>query len=144
MSLNLVSFVSGLLFGVGLLLGGMADPNNVLGFLDVFGDWNPKLAFVMAGAIGAHAPFNAWIRSRGAPLLAAKLMIPSRNDLDAPLLAGAALFGVGWGLSGYCPGPSLVALPTAQIGVVVFVAAFVAGSWLQQLSQGFASQRAAN
>jgi len=144
MSLNLVSFVSGLLFGVGLLLGGMADPNNVLGFLDVFGDWNPKLAFVMAGAIGAHAPFNAWIRRRGAPLLAAKLMIPSRSDLDATLVAGAALFGIGWGLSGYCPGPSLVALPTAQIGVVAFVAAFVAGSWLQQASQGFTSQRAAN
>jgi uncharacterized protein len=143
-SLNVVSFVSGLLFGAGLLLGGMANPNNVLGFLDVFGDWNPKLAFVMAGAIGAHAPFNAWIRSRGTPLLAAKLMVPSRRDLDAPLVGGAALFGVGWGLSGYCPGPSLVALPSAQIGVVVFVAAFVAGSWLVQLSQRLASPRASN
>lgn len=137
MKLNLVSFAAGLLFGVGLLLGGMTDPNNVIAFLDVFGDWNAKLAFVMAGAIGAHAPFNAWIRKRGVPLLAPKLMIPARRDVDAALIAGAALFGIGWGLSGYCPGPSLVALPSASLGVVVFVAAFVAGSWLQQATQAF-------
>lgn len=141
MKLNLVSLAAGLLFGAGLVLAGMADPNNVLGFLDVFGDWNPKLAFVMAGAIGAHAPFNAWIRKRGAPLFAAKLMIPTRSDVDAALVGGAALFGIGWGLSGYCPGPSLVALPSAQLGVVVFVAAFIAGIWLQNTSQAMASRR---
>jgi uncharacterized protein len=128
-----VALASGALFGAGLLLGGMTDPNNVLGFLDVFGDWNPRLMFVMGGAILAHAPFNAWMLKRGAPLLAAKLLIPRRRDIDAALVAGAALFGVGWGLSGYCPGPSLVAVPSAHLGVVVFVAALIAGSGLQRV-----------
>jgi uncharacterized membrane protein YedE/YeeE len=119
----------------------MTDPNNVIGFLDVFGDWNPRLMFVMGGAILAHAPFSAWMRKRGAPLLAAKLLIPTRRDIDAALVTGAALFGIGWGLSGYCPGPSLVSLPTAHLGVVVFVAALIAGSWLQRVLSTATLQR---
>jgi uncharacterized membrane protein YedE/YeeE len=136
-----VAFGSGLLFGAGLLLGGMTDPNAVIGFLDVFGDWNPRLVFVMAGAILAHAPFNAWVRRRGSPLLAAKLLIPTRRDIDAALVSGAALFGIGWGLSGYCPGPSLVSLPTAHLGVVVFVAALILGSALQRILSTVTVQR---
>jgi uncharacterized membrane protein YedE/YeeE len=136
-----VAFGSGLLFGVGLLIGGMTDPKNVIGFLDVFGDWNPRLVFVMGGAILAHAPFNAWVRRRGSPLLGAKLLIPTRRDIDAALVAGAALFGVGWGLSGYCPGPSLVSLPAARLGVVVFVAALILGSWLQRILSTATLQR---
>jgi uncharacterized membrane protein YedE/YeeE len=130
---GLVALVAGLVFGAGLLLSGMTDPKNVLGFLDVLGDWNPRLAFVMAGAIGVHAPISAWVRRRGKPLLAARLWIPTRRDIDAALVGGAALFGVGWGISGYCPGPSLVALPSARAGVVVFVVALVIGSWLQRV-----------
>jgi uncharacterized membrane protein YedE/YeeE len=142
---GLVALASGLLFGVGLLLSGMTDPKNVLGFLDVLGDWNPRLAFVMAGAIGVHAPIVAWVRRRGTPLLAASLLIPTRRDIDAALVVGAALFGVGWGISGYCPGPSLVALPSARAGVVVFVAALVVGSWLQRvLSTARAAPREAS
>lgn len=137
---GLVASASGLVFGAGLLLSGMTDPKNVLGFLDVFGDWNPRLLFVMAGAIAVHAPIVAWVRRRGAPLLAARLLIPTRRDIDAALLGGAALFGVGWGISGYCPGPSLVALPSARAGVVVFVVALVIGSWLQRV---FSTARAA-
>jgi uncharacterized membrane protein YedE/YeeE len=130
---DLVAFIAGLLFGVGLLLSGMTDPNNVIGFLDVFGHWNPRLAFVMVGAIAVHAPIVAIVRRRGAPLLAARLFIPTRREIDAALVGGAAMFGIGWGMSGYCPGPSLVALPSVQVGVVVFVAAFVFGSWLERL-----------
>jgi uncharacterized membrane protein YedE/YeeE len=130
MKRGLVAFGSGLLFGVGLLLSGMTDPKNVIGFLDVLGDWNPRLAFVMAGAIGVHAPIVAWVRRRGTPFLAARLLIPTRRDIDVALVGGSALFGVGWGISGYCPGPVLVSLPSAQVGVVVFVAALIFGSWI--------------
>jgi uncharacterized protein len=130
---GLVALASGLVFGVGLLLSGMIDPKNIVGFLDVFGDWNPRLMFVMAGAIAVHAPFVAWVRRRGTPLLAADLSIPTRRDIDAALVVGAAMFGVGWGISGFCPGPSLVALPSARAGVVVFVVALVIGSWLQRV-----------
>jgi uncharacterized membrane protein YedE/YeeE len=130
---SLVAISSGFTFGVGLLLSGMTDPKNILGFLDLFGDWNPRLAFVMIGAIAVHAPIVAWIRRRGAPLLPVGLSIPTRRDLDAGLIGGAALFGIGWGISGYCPGPSLVALASAQPGVVVFVAALVVGSWLERV-----------
>lgn len=130
MKRGLVALGSGLLFGVGLLLSGMTDPKNVIGFLDLLGDWNPRLAFVMAGAVGVHAPIVAWVRRRGTPLLAARLLIPTRRDIDAALVGGSALFGVGWGISGYCPGPVLVSLPSAQVGVVVFVAALIVGSWI--------------
>jgi uncharacterized membrane protein YedE/YeeE len=129
---NAIALVSGLVFGVGLLLSGMTDPKNVLGFLDVFGEWNARLAFVLVGAVGAHAPINAWVRRRGRPLFAPRLLIPTRRDIDAALVGGAVLFGIGWGISGYCPGPSLVALPSARPGVVVFVLALVVGSWLQR------------
>jgi uncharacterized membrane protein YedE/YeeE len=99
----------------------------------------------MAGAIGVHAPISAWVRRRGKPLLAARLWIPTRRDIDAALVGGAALFGVGWGISGYCPGPSLVALPSARAGVVVFVVALVIGSWLQRvLSTALAASPAAS
>jgi uncharacterized membrane protein YedE/YeeE len=130
---GLVALTSGAVFGVGLLLSGMTDPKYILSFLDVLGDWNPRLLFVMGGAIVVHAPLVAWVRRRGTPLLAARLLIPTRRDIDAALVVGAAMFGVGWGISGFCPGPSLVALPSARPGVVVFVAALVIGSWLQRV-----------
>jgi uncharacterized membrane protein YedE/YeeE len=130
---GLVAFGSGLLFGIGLLLSGMTDPKNVLGFLDVLGDWNPRLVFVMLGAICVHAPIVAWVRRRGTPLLASDLLIPTRRDIDLALVSGSMLFGVGWGISGYCPGPVLVSLPSGRIGVLVFVGAMALGSWIPYL-----------
>jgi len=124
----LAAGVCGLLFGLGLLVSGMTDPNKVLGFLDVFGAWDPTLVWVMVGAIGVHALAYRLIRRRSASLFASGFRIPTRRDVDVKLVFGAALFGVGWGLSGYCPGPSLVALASLHSGVIVFVAAVALGS----------------
>jgi uncharacterized membrane protein YedE/YeeE len=123
-----VAGASGLLFGLGLLVSGMTDPKKVIGFLDVFGAWDPSLVWVMVGAIGVHALAYRIIRRRRAPLFDSSFRLPTRRDLDARLLLGAAIFGVGWGLSGYCPGPSLVALPSLGAGVLVFVAALAIGT----------------
>jgi uncharacterized membrane protein YedE/YeeE len=133
------ALVAGFVFGAGLVLGGMADPRNVLGFLDVFGAWNPRLLFVMAGAIAVHVPVNLWVRKQASPWFAPRFVIPSRRDIDRSLVLGSAAFGVGWGISGYCPGPAFVALPSAQTGVLVFMAAVVAGSWF---AHAFARNRA--
>jgi uncharacterized membrane protein YedE/YeeE len=124
---ELSALAAGLLFGAGLAVSGMTRPQKVLGFLDVFGDWDASLMFVMLGAIGVHSLAYRIIRSRGAPLFAAKFVVPSRRDLDIKLLLGAAVFGVGWGLGGYCPGPGIVSLPGGGMGALVFVIAMVAG-----------------
>ena len=112
----------GALFGAGLLLSGMTSPLRVLGFLDVAGDWDPSLAFVMGGAILAAAPLFALARRRDGEAG------PS-GPIDARLLGGAAVFGVGWGLAGVCPGPALVDLPLAPLAVLPFLAAMFAGLW---------------
>jgi uncharacterized membrane protein YedE/YeeE len=124
----LAAGLSGLLFGAGLVISGMTNPNKVLGFLDVFGAWDGSLMLVMLGAIGVHALAYRWIRRRSAPLFDSAFRVPTRRDLDGRLLLGAAVFGVGWGLGGYCPGPSVVALASLRTGVVVFVAALAVGS----------------
>jgi uncharacterized membrane protein YedE/YeeE len=127
----LASFLCGLVFGAGLLISGMTDPLKVLGFLDVFGRWDPTLAFVMAGALAVSAAGYAFARRRGAPVLAARNVWPTPKDIDAPLIGGAALFGIGWGLTGICPGPALVNLGTLSPRVAVFVAAMVLGLLLE-------------
>lgn len=124
---GLAAFVSGLSFGGGLLLSGMTRPKKVIGFLDVFGAWDASLAFVMIGAIGVHALAYRLIRSRPAPLLAREWSLPTRRDIDVQLLGGAALFGVGWGLGGYCPGPAVVSLASGALAVIVFTLAMLAG-----------------
>lgn len=121
------SFAAGLLFGLGLLVSGMADPAKVLAFLDVTGRWDPSLAFVMAGAVAVSAAGYRAARRRGRPLLAPRLEIPTRRDLDPRLLAGAAVFGVGWGLVGLCPGPALTILPVVPAQAGAFVAAMTVG-----------------
>lgn len=121
----LVAALAGVLFALGLALSGMTDPARVTGFLDVGGAWDPTLAFVMAGAILAHAPLVRMIRRRSAPLFDKGFHWPRPSRTDAALVAGAAVFGVGWGLSGYCPGPALVSLGAGARGVVVFVAAML-------------------
>lgn len=127
MAIILSAFVSGLVFGLGLVVSQMINPAKVLAFLDIFGHWDPSLAFVMGGAVAVSALGYAYARSRGMPVLAPKLDVPSRRDLDQRLLTGAALFGVGWGLAGLCPGPALVDLVAGPRTILVFVAAMVAG-----------------
>jgi uncharacterized protein len=121
------ALVSGLLFGAGLVVSGMTRPQKVTAFLDVFGDWDPSLAFVMGGALGVAALAFRWVRGRSRPLAAPAFSLPAPQSLDAGLIGGAAVFGVGWGISGYCPGPSVVALASGGAGVVVFVVAVLAG-----------------
>ena len=121
------AFAVGLLFGLGLLVSGMADPAKVLAFLDVTGRWDPSLAFVMAGAVAVSATGYLVARRRGRPLLASRLEIPNRRNLDPRLIAGAAVFGLGWGLAGLCPGPALTLLTVAPAQAVTFVVAMVVG-----------------
>jgi uncharacterized membrane protein YedE/YeeE len=127
----IASLVCGLVFGFGLLISGMTDPLKVLGFLDVFGRWDPTLAFVMVGAVGISLAGYALARRAGAPLLAVRSLWPTLTHIDAPLIGGAVLFGVGWGLVGLCPGPALVNLGTLSPRAAGFVAAMVLGMLLQ-------------
>ena len=127
---TLLAFLAGLVFGLGLLLSGMADPAKVLGFLDLAGAWNPSLAFVMAGAITVGAIAFALARRRTTTLLGDALRLPAATAIDRRLIVGALLFGAGWGLAGFCPGPALVALGLGQSKAVVFVAAMLAGMGL--------------
>ena len=123
----------GILFGAGLQLGGMTDPERVRGFLDIFGNWDPTLAFVMGGALIVMA--IAWrIHSRmDRPFLADRFSLPDRSDLTPRLLAGASLFGIGWGLAGLCPGPGIASLFIAPMEALVFLSGLVAGMLLFRL-----------
>lgn len=121
---------SGLVFGVGLVVSGMSNPAKVLGFLNLFGDWDPSLMFVMIGAIGVHALLMRPILRRKAPLAAEGFAVPKLRRVDARLVIGSAVFGFGWGLSGYCPGPAVVALASGSASVLVFVLALLCGSLL--------------
>jgi uncharacterized membrane protein YedE/YeeE len=114
---------AGVLFGAGLVVSGMTDPRNVIGFLDFTGRWNPQLIAVMAGAVVVYASLLAWLGRAGG----ARLLPPRNNRIDRSLVLGAAIFGVGWGLSGYCPGPAIVSLGSGARGAFVFVAAMIAG-----------------
>ena len=136
-------FLSGLVFGLGLVLSGMSDPAKVLNFLDLAGSWDPSLAFVMGGAtVTAYVGYRlAW--RRPAPVLDAKFDIPTATAIDRPLLTGAALFGIGWGIGGFCPGPAWTALPLAAPGTLVFVPAMLLGIWLGRTAQGWGPFRAA-
>ncbi len=122
---------SGALFGVGLLISGMTQPAKVVGFLDVLGAWDPSLAFVIGGAIAVYSVLFRLTRGRSQPWLDVKFHLPTRSDIDLPLIAGAALFGVGWGLGGLCPGPGLVAAASGSLPALAFVAAMLVGMLLQ-------------
>jgi uncharacterized membrane protein YedE/YeeE len=123
----ITAFLAGLVFGAGLLLSGMTNPAKVLGFLDLFGRWDPSLALVMMGAIGAALPAFALAKKRTQSLLGTPMLLPVRRDIDRPLVLGALLFGAGWGLAGLCPGPAITALGAGRLEAAVFVAAMVAG-----------------
>ena len=123
----ILSLLSGLVFGVGLILSGMANPAKVLGFLDLAGPWDPSLAFVMAGAIAVGAIAFALARRRTASLLGLPMRFPTATRIDARLVIGGLLFGIGWGIAGFCPGPALVAFGMGESKAVVFVVAMLAG-----------------
>jgi uncharacterized membrane protein YedE/YeeE len=124
---SLVAFVCGVTFALGLGIGGMTQPVRVLAFLDVAGDWDPRLAFVMLGAIAVYAPVYRLALRRGRPVLASAFNLPATRSIDGRLLAGAILFGIGWGLAGLCPGPAFTALASGQPGALLFVIAMAAG-----------------
>ncbi len=121
------AFLSGAVFAVGLAVSGMTQPEKVVGFLDVTGAWDPSLAFVMMGAIGLNIVLFRFILRRTGPVLGGIFQLPTRKDIDARLVIGATLFGAGWGLGGYCPGPALVALGSGAGPAAIFVAAMLAG-----------------
>jgi uncharacterized membrane protein YedE/YeeE len=123
----LASFLCGLVFGAGLLVSGMTDTQKVLGFLDVLGRWDPTLAFVMAGALAVSAAGYAVARRVGKPVMAPRFSWPEAGTIDRPLLAGSALFGIGWGLVGLCPGPAIENLAALSPRVAIFVLAMIAG-----------------
>ncbi len=127
MPLIFSSFIAGLVFGLGLIVSQMINPAKVLGFLDVFGAWDASLAVVMAAAVAASALGYFVAMRLGVPIFAPRLEIPARRDLEPRLLTGAAIFGIGWGLVGLCPGPALTVLPLGLWQVFVFVAALLAG-----------------
>ena len=124
---DFLALISGIVFGTGLGLSQMIDRQRVLGFLDLAGTWDPTLLFVLAGAVAFTIVAFRFVLRRKTPLLADKFYVPSRNDVDGKLVLGAALFGVGWGLSGYCPGPGITALVLGSWNPVLFVLALVAG-----------------
>ena len=146
---TLVALFAGALFGLGLAVSGMMNPAKVVGFLDFAGGWDPTLAFVMGGALLVSIPAFRLILGRQRPILAGGFELPTRSALDARLLGGAALFGVGWGLSGFCPGPAVAALVTGLAPVFAFVAAMMAGmvvyAWVfERPDRGAVSTQPAN
>lgn len=135
---SLIALAAGLLFGIGLAISGMFDPAKVLGFLDIAaiasGGWDPSLAFVMAGGLLVTLPAFQLARRWKQPVAAPQFQTPSAKGIDRRLVLGALLFGIGWGLVGYCPGPALAALVFGAAGTIVFVLAMIAGMWLQEMS----------
>jgi uncharacterized membrane protein YedE/YeeE len=139
----LLSLLAGLLFGIGLIVSGMANPAKVLGFLDLAGPWDPSLAFVMAGAIAVGVIAFAVAQRRTLSFLGLQMKLPAAGRPDRRLVVGSLLFGIGWGLAGFCPGPAMVALGMGELKAIVFVAAMLAGMGLFELLERRAAVPAA-
>jgi len=138
---NIVAaLLSGLVFGAGLILSGMTDPGKVIGFLDLAGRWDPSLAFVMGGAILVGVFAFALARRRGRAFLGGAMHLPQRRDIDARLVAGSVVFGIGWGLAGFCPGPALVSFGSGVDQAAVFVAAMLGGMVLYHAAERLLSR----
>lgn len=131
--ITFASLLAGLVFGLGLIVSGMADPAKVLGFLDLAGQWDPSLAFVMAGAIAVGALAFGVANRRAVSFLGAKMRLPSARSVDRRLILGSMLFGIGWGVAGFCPGPALVSLGMGEVKALVFVVAMMAGMGVFEL-----------
>ena len=129
---NLIALLSGVVFGLGLSLSRMIDPNKVISFLDITGDWDPSLAFVMMGALAVTFISFRWVLKRPVPLLETEFHLSKRTVVDNSLLGGSALFGIGWGLSGYCPGPAVASLGLGSVEAVVMVISIYAGFFSQK------------
>lgn len=125
----LVNLALGLLFGLGLVVSGMSDPAKVLNFLDLFGTWDPSLAFVMGGAVIVGFIGFRLVLRRDAPIMGGTFHLPAKNDIDSRIIVGPAIFGVGWGLGGFCPGPALTALGLGEAGTLAFLPAMFLGMW---------------
>jgi len=121
------SFIVGLIFGIGLIFAGMTDPSKVIGFLDISGLWDPSLAFVMVGAILVGLVAFRFANKRTMNFLGGAIRLPTKNDVDTRLIVGSLLFGIGWGLAGFCPGPALVTLGTGAPQAIIFVLSMIAG-----------------
>ncbi len=134
MKAHFTSFVSGIVFALGLGISGMTRPIKVIAFLDFFGSWDASLGLVMIGAICVYFVAYRWSQKMAAPVLAAEFSVPSRTDLDRRLIIGAAIFGAGWGLGGFCPGPAITSLASGAAPVMVFVAAMSAGIYFHAWS----------
>ncbi len=130
MKQGLAAFVVGFIFAIGLGVSGMTQPSKVVGFLDLFGNWDPSLIFVMVGAIALHSVTYKLIRKRKSPLLAVDWQVPSKKNLSPALIIGAILFGIGWGLAGYCPGPAVTSMASFQLQPWLFVGAMLLGMLL--------------
>ncbi|MBV8359618.1 MAG: YeeE/YedE family protein [Deltaproteobacteria bacterium] len=141
MKASLVAFASGIVFALGLGISGMTRPIKVIGFLDFAGKWDASLAFVMIGAIAVYFIAYRLIRRRIAPMLAEKFSVPERKDIDRNLIVGAAIFGAGWGLGGFCPGPAITSLASGAAPVAVFVIAMAAGIYLHGMLTGLSRIR---
>lgn len=139
-----VAALAGVLFGVGLALAGMTRPEKVIGFLDFTRQWDPTLMFVMAGGIAVHTLGYRLAMKRSAPVFSPRFLVPTRRDLDARLLVGSAIFGVGWGLGGFCPGPGLTSLVTGNVSVVAFVVAMLVGLVVAGRAEALAVQTLAD
>lgn len=139
--LLLTAFVSGLVFGIGLIVSGMADPSKVLGFLDLVGLWDPSLGFVMAGAIGIGLVAFAIAKRRTQSFLGAPMKLPDARGIDRRLVGGSLLFGVGWGVAGFCPGPALVAVGMGEAKAIIFVAAMLVGMGIFELMERWKAAR---
>jgi uncharacterized membrane protein YedE/YeeE len=127
---SLASFVVGFIFALGLGLSGMTQPQKVVAFLDVFGAWDPSLMFVMLGSIIVHFISYKLIRKRTSPLLSPDWHVPTKREITKPLVFGALMFGVGWGLAGYCPGPAVTSLSTFDSRTLIFVASMIVGMYI--------------
>ncbi|MBL7665196.1 MAG: YeeE/YedE family protein [Bacteriovoracaceae bacterium] len=124
--INSVSFFAGFIFAIGLAISGMTQPQKVIGFLN-FSDWDPSLLFVMVGAICVHMVAYPLVRKRSSPLFDVQWHVPDRKDITSRLILGSALFGLGWGLGGFCPGPGLTTLATGDLRTIIFVGSMIVG-----------------
>ncbi|EAS43733.1 transporter [Photobacterium profundum] len=126
-----IALIAGLLFGLGMMMSGMVDPNKVIGFLDIAGDWDSSLAFVMGGALLVFTPiYLLVIKKREKPVYSSKFQISSNNTVDKRLISGAALFGLGWGIAGICPGPVVTSVSALNSSMLLFIAFMLVGMWL--------------
>lgn len=131
------AFIVGLIFGIGLIFGGMTNPAKVIGFLDIFGSWDPSLAFVMGGAILVGVIAFRFAKQRTTSFVGGAMHLPTSNDIDKRLVIGSVLFGAGWGMAGFCPGPAITSLGTGNPKAVIFVVAMVAGMAIFELADRY-------